>query len=295
MSAARWYAVFAAAAAAFIVVGSFVPFHFQPRPLDNAWDNFAWVLQTRWRVESRSDLIANVLLGVPLGFCLLGARRVDRPGRGAVVRAGLALWPACVAFAAVVEFAQLYFPGRTSSATDILAQGGGAAVGMAGWVLAGQRLTDAVRRVLADPHIGGPAARILLAYLGFLALVQLLPLDLSASPYMARRRLRNGDVTLIPFAEWDRPESDRAWLVLTWLGQGVLFLPAGLLLARLPGQFWRRWTGLPAAVAVGLGIGLVTEAAQILVSRYPSATDVLAGGFGFVTGWILGVRSANRR
>ena len=65
---------------------------------------------------------------------------------------------------------------------------------MAGWVLAGQWLTDAVRRVWADPRAGGPAGRLLLAYLGLVALVQLLPLNLSASPYAVRRK-RSGTET----------------------------------------------------------------------------------------------------
>ena len=288
---ARWYAALAAASAAFIAYGSFVPFRFQGRPLGEAWDTFAWVMQTRWRVESRSDLLANVLLGVPLGFGLLGARRVDRSGRGQAVRTGLALWPGCVAFAAAVEFVQLYIPGRYSSASDVIAQGAGAAVGMAGWVLAGQRLTDAARRALADPRAGGAAGRLLLVYLGLVTLVQLLPLDLSASPYAARRRYLRGDVTLTPFAEWDSQEANRVWLALTWLGQAVLFFPAGLLLARFPVRVWRRWFGFPLVAAVGCGVGLATEAAQVLVSRYPSVSDVLVGAVGLTAGWVLGVRA----
>jgi VanZ family protein len=295
MTAARWYAVLAAASAAFIAYGSFVPFHFHTRPLGEAWDTFCWVMQTRWRVESRSDLLANVLLGVPLGFCLLGARRVDRPGHGDAVWAGLVLWPGCVAFAALVEFAQLYFSGRTSAATDVLAQGIGAAVGMAGWVLAGPWLTDAARRVWADPRAGGPAGRLLLAGLGLVALMQLLPLDLSASPYAARKRFRHGDVILVPFAEWHAPNADHARLVLTWLAQAVLFAPAGLLLARLPGRVWRRWYGLPVVVGFGLGVGLLTEAGQVLVSRGPSGTDVLVGAAGFTAGWAVGVRTGAHR
>ncbi|HVK19167.1 MAG TPA: VanZ family protein [Fimbriiglobus sp.] len=295
MTAARWYAVLAAASAAFIAYGSFVPFHFQARPLGEAWDTFAWVMQTRWRIESRSDLLANVLLGVPLGFCLLGARRVDRPGRGAAVRAGLAMWPGCVAYAAAVEFAQLFFAGRTSSATDVLAQGVGAAAGMTAWVLAGPRLTDAARRILSDPRAGGPAGRLLLAYLGLIALAQMLPLDLTASPYAARRRLLQGGVVLVPFAEWDDPLADQQWLLLTWMGQVILFFPAGLLLAQVPGRMRRPWIGLLAAVAVGLGVGALTEAGQLLVSRTPSVTDVLFGAAGLTAGWAFGALAAPRQ
>ena len=285
----RGYALLAAAVAAFVVYGSLVPFHFQARPLDEALGTFRWVLQTRVGVESRSDVLANCLLGVPLGFCLMGALRADRGGtRGSLVAAAFA-WPACVGLAVGVEFAQVFIPGRTPSGNDVLAQGLGAAAGVAAWLVAGPRLTGFARRALADPRGGGAVGRLLAGYLLFVAVVQLLPLDLSVSPGRAYRRVRDGDVTLAPFGELSgttgAPGSDPWSKVQNWLELAGLFLPAGLVAARLPGRAWRTWAGLPAVAAAGLAAGLVTEAGQLLVSRHPSTTDALFASVGVTAGW----------
>jgi VanZ family protein len=298
MTARRWYALATLGVVAFTVYGSLVPFHYRGRPPGKAWHDFVWVMQNRLRVESRSDLVANVLLGVPLGFCLLGALRADRPGRAAAALTGLAVWPACVLLAASVEFIQLYFPDRTCSPTDIAAQAAGSAIGMFAWLTSGQRITDGTRRAWADPRSGGAAGRLLLAYLGLVALAQLLPLDLSISPYTILRKLRDGTATLAPFDEWTRPDGGPApsrWgLVQTWLELLGLYLPAGLLLAQFPGRVWRGWAGLPAVAAAGLGLGLAMEAGQLLVSRHPSATDMLVGAAGLTAGWAVARLLAGR-
>jgi VanZ family protein len=291
MTARKWYALATLGVVAFTGYGSLVPFHYRGRPFAEAADEYARILEAGPRVESRSDLVANVLLGVPLGFCLLGALRADRPGRLVAALVGLALWPGCVALAASVEFAQLYFPERTCSASDIAAQAAGSALGMVAWVVSGQRVTDGTRRARADPRSGGAAGSLLLAYLGLVALAQLLPLDLTVSPYVIRYKLRSGVATLVPFAEWTRPDGGPApgrWgLIQTWLELFGLYLPAGLLLAQFPGRVWRGWRGFPVVAAVGLGLGLLMEAGQLLVSRHPSATDALVGAVGLVAGWAV--------
>src|SRR5262249_49486849 len=146
--------------------GSLVPFEYRSRTWDDAAGAFVRAMRYRARIDSRSDALANVLLGVPLGFGLLGLVFVDKPqnrfrsdaglpprpeaGRGEswLVREvvlGLCLLPGCLAFAAAVEFAQLYFPARTCSGADVLCQGFGALLGMAAWVLLGRRLVDRAR------------------------------------------------------------------------------------------------------------------------------------------------------
>ncbi len=127
------FALAAAGVIAFVVYGSLVPFHFGPRA-----HSFWGVLSGGVRVASRSDAVANVMLGVPLGFTLLGLICVDRKwprAKAAVV--GLLLFPLCVLFSALVEFAQLYTLTRTCSASDIVAQALGAAAGLTAWVLCG--------------------------------------------------------------------------------------------------------------------------------------------------------------
>ncbi len=119
----RTYALFTVGMVAFTLYGSYVPFHDQGRSWDDATGAFRWAMENRLAMESRSDWVANCMLGVPLGFCVLAALRVDRPSRPAALGTGLVLLPFCFGFAAAVEFGQLYFPGRTCAGSDVWAQG----------------------------------------------------------------------------------------------------------------------------------------------------------------------------
>jgi VanZ family protein len=276
------YAALAAGVVAFTLYGSFVPFDFRWRPPDEAAGAWDWVLAHRIGIASRSDFAANVLLAFPLGFCLLGALRVDRPGVRAAALTGLAVWPACVLFAAAVEFAQLYFPGRTASGSDVIAQAVGSAAGIVGWLLAGPRVTRWARRVWAGQRIGGAAGRMLVGYLALLALVQLLPLDLSASPADLYRKLRD-KVSFVPF------EGATGVRLQSWLVLACLYFPAGLLAARRDEPFWRRWDSAPRVFGLGLLLAFGLESLQLIVaSRSPAVTDVLVGGAAVLIGWVVG-------
>jgi glycopeptide antibiotics resistance protein len=280
---ARHYALLALGAVAFTVYGSLVPFDFVSRPWSEVVDGFWRVAEGGVAVASRSDFLANCLLGVPLGFCLLGALRVDRPGRGFV--AGVGAWLACVAVAVGVEFAQAYFPPRTAALSDVLAQATGAATGIAAWWYAGQRVTNRLRETG-----GGPAGRFLAAYLLVVVAVQLLPLDLTASPTAVYRKLRDGHATLTPFGEWFRADGEVApnrWgKVQTWLELFGLFFPAGLLAVR-----WRPGLSMFVVAGGGLAFAATTELGQLLVSRHPSVTDALVGASGVLAGWAAARRT----
>lgn len=285
----RGYALIAVAVAAFVVYGSLVPFVFHTRPLDEAIGTFRWLLQTRVTIESRSDAIANVLLGVPLGFALMGAIRADRAGAAGNMVAAAVVWPTCVGLALAVEFSQMFVPGRTPSGADVLAQGVGSAVGVGAWLTFGPWGTAFVRQVLDNPRAGGAVGRLLASYILFLAVVQLLPLDLTASPADVYRKIRDGGVTWIPFGELSgangMPGSDPWTKVQDWLELVGLGLPVGLIASQLPGRAWRTWAGLPWAATAGLMLGAVMETGQVFVSRHPSITDTLFLAVGVLIGW----------
>ncbi len=269
------YAALAAGWALFAAYGSLVPFHFHARPAAEALDAFAWVLANRVAVEARGDALANLLLGVPLGFFALAALRADRPGRWGTRLAALALLPACALFAAAVEFAQLYFPGRTCSATDIVAQSLGSALGLAAWLVAGAGVTRRLRAAWAGPCLGGRPGQRVLAYCAAVALLQMMPLDIDTSPGDLYRRLRDGE----PQAEgWVAP-----------LAVAALFLPAGVLLAAVPS----RGGGL-GAFGVGFALAAATEAGQLVVSRHARASDVMIGAAATAVGRVVAGPVARR-
>ena len=226
------------------------------------------------------------MLGMPLGFTLLGLLTVDRGWpRGKVVVVGLLLLPACALFAATVEFAQLFTLTRHCAVSDMVAQPLGAACGMAVWVLCGQRFIAHARAVWIGADLNA-AGRLLVAYVVLLAFIQALPLDLTASPADLYRKLRD-DVTYIPFGEFTGKTDAARWEQTAKLLKLVgLYLPVGLLATQLKGRFERWKVGRVALAAVALAACL--EAVQLVVkSRSPGVTDVCVGAFAVVAGWYL--------
>lgn len=208
------------------------------------------------------------------------------------------IWPACTLFAALVEFAQLYFPNRTCSGSDIIAQSLGSAVGLAIYLIAGQRLVDRVREQFAGDSFRSPAVGWLAVYLAALALVQWLPLDISASPADWFRKIKEGKATLGPFSELGAHDPPAWRKCQVWLELAAIYFPVGLLLAFAP--FGRpvpiegapRWlpTARAAFRALGFGLALasILEAGQFAVmSRSPSTSDVILGGAAVLLGWLV--------
>ncbi|MBX9626878.1 MAG: VanZ family protein, partial [Gemmataceae bacterium] len=284
--ARRVFGFVALLSAAFTTYGSLVPFDFRAVPFDDAVAEFRSAMTHRLRPAGRSDPVVNVLLGVPLGFGLLGACRAGRTGLVGDLACGLALMPACAALAAAVEFGQVYLPTRFTSGADVWCQTLGSAVGMVGWVVVGRAVARPVGAVWERFERGGPAGRLLPGYVLLLATIQALPLDLDRSPRDVLRHLRDPG-TYTPLAEFEGADADETWRVAGGLVRlAGLFFPAGLLAAHLRGRAGTN------GVAVLVGAALVafgTEAVQLgIVSRFPSMTDALTGTAGAMAGWAVG-------
>lgn len=274
-------------AAMFTLLGSLVPFEFRIRTWADVTSSFVWAMSNRIGVQSRSDALANVMLGIPLGFGLLGVVGIDRViSWQRMLLWGVTILLGCLAFAAAVEFAQLYVPARTCAGSDVLAQGLGALLGMAVWLGTGQRLIDELRQALGG---NGTAMRFLVAYLMLMTFIQALPLDLSLSPADAYRKFRDGGVKLIPFAEFSTLHGNSLLRRIANLFQlAALYLPAGLLASQLPGRFWAMRNRCSVFLAA-LGLALIVETGQVLVkSRVSTATDMVVGGSAAFFGWLIG-------
>jgi VanZ family protein len=279
---ARFYAWMTAAFAAFVIYGSLVPFHFRPIPWDEAWTHWQSVCSLPVKVESRSDWAANILLFIPLGFLGMAALAVDR-GRAADLWA-LPVLAACAAFSASIEFLQLYFPPRVSSLSDVAAESIGAALGIAGWVVAGRQLTRYARRLWTTAKTEETVWRLLLVYLAVLVLMQAMPLDLTISPSELYHKYKNGMVRPVPFSGW---RADPQAGLKKALENVAWFLPGGILLGHL--ARWSRWNVRVAWEVFGLGLAgaAAIEFMQLFVaSRSCDATDVLTGGAAVLAGWL---------
>ena len=112
---------------AFVIYGSLVPLNYNGMALDEALRHFANIPFLQLGAGSRADWIANGVLYLPLGLLLA---RVLRGGLGASTgTAFIGAVAMCGAVAVAVEFAQLFFPPRTVSQNDLIAEVLGSALG----------------------------------------------------------------------------------------------------------------------------------------------------------------------
>jgi VanZ family protein len=114
----------------FVVYGSLVPLEFKPIPIDQAWAAFQQIPFLVLGVESRADWIANGVLYVPVGFLTahLLTEKLSSIWRAPLFFIGT-IFSFTLAFS--VEFTQLYFPPRTVSLNDLLAECIGVLIGLA--------------------------------------------------------------------------------------------------------------------------------------------------------------------
>jgi VanZ family protein len=109
---------------AFVVYGSLVPLDFRAMPLSQAWLSFQQIPFLSLGVGSRADWVANGVLYVPLGFLFMRALVGMAKPLAWVLAVAL-----CAGLATGIEFAQLFFPPRTVSQNDLLAEVIGSALG----------------------------------------------------------------------------------------------------------------------------------------------------------------------
>lgn len=276
-----WLLLAALAWLAFCIYGSLVPLNYRPVPWEHALLSFRNIRFLDLGIGSRADWVANILLFVPLGFLWTG---VLWPRRGLLLRllVMLLVFVLAVLLSLGIEFTQIFFPPRTVSQNDILAEGIGAAIGIGLWVWLGAGLTAWVSAWQRDHSSRGMAGRLFWFYLLILFGYNLLPLDLTISPIEIYHKWQLGRVALIPFSY---PVGSMAEHVYALLADMVIWIPAALLL-QLGGnrpalQTWMRI----------FAIVLLLEFLQLLVwSRVSDSTDLITGAAGAAIGVWLALR-----
>jgi VanZ family protein len=264
---------------AFAAYGSFVPFDLKRVPLDEAIGRFAATPFVPLGQASRSDLVTNVLLFVPIGFFLLGTLA------GNSRRLGLLAWPLVIltgfVFATGVEFGQIFVSGRTPSWNDVMAETTGAAAGGAVWLVAGPYAAAWFREAAAAATPADRFYRILTVYTALWLVLGLLPFDYTVRPQELAEKFRAGRIVLQPFAGGTS--------VADVINTFVMAVPIGAF-----GYLGARTVGQPVLAGFGVvaaATGL-TEFAQLLaVSRTASVTDALVNLIGGAVGVWLAART----
>ncbi|MCP3868222.1 MAG: VanZ family protein [Gammaproteobacteria bacterium] len=272
---------------AFVIYGSLVPLAYVPMPIDEAIASFHRIPFLRLGIGSRADWVANALLFIPLTFLWLG---LIWPRKRGITRllASLLILVAAVLLSLGIEFTQLFFPQRTVSQNDILAETIGALIGIALWWWYGQRLTHWIAVAWETRGQTGIAEKLLWLYLAGLFIYNILPLDLTISPVEIYHKWRSGKVSLIPFSFKVEGTAQYLYNLVT---DALLWVPVSLLCVlssrRRGMQAWA-WTVL---------IAIFLEFCQFFVfSRVSDTTDILMAMIGAGAGiWIAGLFPENKR
>ncbi len=270
--------ILALAYTAFAIYGSLVPLDFRPLPWDQAWTQFQQVPYLNLGIGSRADWVANILLFIPLAFLWLGALWHSNSAIKLLSTTAVLIGAALLTTG--IEFTQQFFPPRTVSLNDIIAETLGALIGIGLWWWRGPHIA----RWLEDFYRqhDGTAERLLWIYLVLLVGYNLLPLDLTISPEELHDKWREGKLILIPFTALPEGLITASYHLATDI---VIWIPISLLLClsgkRSSLHAWA-WT---------VGAAIALEAAQLMVySRVTDTTDIISG----VIGGGLGVLIAQR-
>jgi VanZ family protein len=291
----RTYAAGAAAAILFALYGSLVPFDWRAVSLADALREYA-AFWSRVRIDwiTRSDLIANVLLAVPIGFFVMGSMALDRRGPGARIACAAATLFTGGVLALLFEFLQIFVSNRIVSQRDVYAQALGTLIGLAAWWLLGQTVTDWLRGHHRARHAALPVGlqrlRAILAIYAAGWLVSMLqPFDLTLSPAEIWHKTRDGGINFVPFGGPFTSWTDRAWDVISAVISAVPLGGLALLAVVSLGARKRR----AFALAAGVLFVSASELVQILVvNRVADVTDVMTGSLGVWLGIVVMARYA---
>ncbi len=166
-------AMLACLSAIFVLYGSLLPFEYRDAPAGYMFGNFSYLKWYGLGLRNRADLVANLILYVPIGFFAYGA--TSRLGlSGAIFAAFVG-----IGLAVCIEFLQVWAAPRTYSLNDMVAEIVGTGIGILGWALWGRQIVTAIRNALS----GGPktlTAALGLYLLGYI-FIALFPFDFLVS------------------------------------------------------------------------------------------------------------------
>ncbi len=284
MAARQAFGLAALACATLVVFGSWAPLRFHHADFPDVWK--LYLDEGKVLSQSRTDLVANILLGIPFAYALMGFLASDGKGRGRTLANVLLVMSASALLAVLVELGQGWFPGRVPSIRDSIAQIFGASIGCVTWWLTGDRMLGLLNRLLTGAKpISRAQAAISLIAMGVLVW-SVMPFDVLVSPVDIAKKWKNDGIELIPFT---RSHASVGESVYQWIASVFLAMPLGLWASQFLRLSVQRSTSLTVKVLIAVGLGVLPEALQISIAgRVASATDAIFGVIGAGLGIAIG-------
>lgn len=273
----------------FVIYGSWVPLNFTPISPSEAWDRFSHIRYLQLGIGSRADWVANILLFIPLAFLGIGIIWHRRNTAFNIIGSFIIL-AASISLCILIEYTQLYFPPRTVSLNDILAESLGAVIGITLWWLTGEKVKTWLNSWFQSQSKTDRIQRALHFYLVILFVYNVMPLDLTISPIELYHKWNEGRIMLIPFGfHFAEPST----LIYNLITDMLIWIPVPILL--IISSPHRKLYAFNYTVLSALLI----EIAQLFVySRVTDITDIITAILGAGAGlWLAGkvINSLNRK
>ncbi len=240
----------------FVIYGSLVPMVFNYLSIETALTQFKHIPYLNLGSASRADWVANIVLYIPLAFALSANFNRVQSLLGRLLVAILVL-AFCLLVAVAVEFTQLFFPPRTVSLNDLIAEAIGSLIGVLSWLFLSAYFSNLWRQLLSANVLSVKSAIIF--YILIYAVLSLFPYDFVTSIAELNLKLADGsDSFFISVSTCQANEGRCGFKILSEI---AVLLPLGFLCAYLP------TIKQPITVAVLLGfcIGLILELIQVFL------------------------------
>ena len=258
----------------FVIYGSLVPLIYVYIPFDVAVNRFFNIRFLDLGVTSRADWVANGLLFIPLTFLWLAAfwSEVISFRKYFLIVTALAI---SVCLPLLIEFTQLYFPTRTVSQNDIMAEAIGGLIGILSWLTFKEKFMHLMAGLFSKTF--ADKWRVYLTiYLVCMLAYSIMPLDLTLSPVELYRKWDKGLLILIPF---QFVKNDFITIAYDLIGDVVLWIPVTFFLIR-SGSFTT-----PQIYKRVFYSALLIEFCQVFVfSRYTDVNDLMTALLGAYVG-----------
>ena len=240
----------------FIIYGSLVPLDYQSISFAEALHSFSQIQYLRLGAASRADWIANIVLYIPLTFSLAAIFISTEKTRLKIIFNSTIILICSITLATTIEFYQQFFPPRTVSQNDLIAETIGSVIGLVLWLSYGQRFTKLYSHIIQ----GGKNALLASAILYSLTYLTLsfFPYDFVTSSQELQDKLTNGADALFLSSS-----CGSFVLCSTKLATEILLaLPLGIFCSTFLKWHPKRLT---AIMLIGFVLGITIESIQLLI------------------------------
>lgn len=261
----------------FVVYGSLVPLDYNGLSFNEGIDRFLNIPWLSLGAHSRADWIANILLYIPLSFLLL-SRQIAKTKKISTSHI-ISTTMICIGVAIFVEFLQTFFPPRTVSLNDLLAESIGTFIGIFIAIRYWSLFDQFIENIKKDSSNIGLS--LLKAYtLAYIAL-SLFPFDFVTSFFELEQKMQSHTTALF-FADTC---GSLLSCIMKLAMESLLIVPVGLLFAH---KLKHQSRTLITMATLGLLIGILLETTQIfIISAISQGISVFSRLGGFIFAYFL--------